>query len=85
MVGSPGDGLSRSRRVTTQFALGMCAYLSTSSLLLQEVHAFVIVTDRAGFGVAGLVSPLVGLFRVESAVPMGIIMLACGVLAALSL
>ncbi|WP_249295673.1 multidrug effflux MFS transporter [Agrococcus sp. Marseille-Q4369] len=35
--------------------------------------------------IAGLVSPIVGLFRVESAVPMGVIMLACGVLATLSL
>ncbi|MCR8670379.1 multidrug effflux MFS transporter [Agrococcus sp. HG114] len=35
--------------------------------------------------IAGLVSPLVGLFRVESAVPMGAIMLACGALAATSL
>ena len=45
----------------------------------------IIVTDLARFGVAGRVSPLVGLFRVESAVPMGIIMLACGLLATLSL
>jgi DHA1 family bicyclomycin/chloramphenicol resistance-like MFS transporter len=35
--------------------------------------------------VAGLVGPLVGIFRIESAVPMGLIMLACGVVATLSL
>lgn len=35
--------------------------------------------------IAGLVSPIVGLFRIENAVPMGVIMLACGVLATASL
>ncbi|HET8868320.1 MAG TPA: multidrug effflux MFS transporter [Agrococcus sp.] len=35
--------------------------------------------------IAGLVSPIVGLFRIENAVPMGVIMLACGVLATCSL
>ena len=51
----------------------------------RRAAVLIIVTDLARFGVAGRVSPLVGLFRVESAVPMGIIMLACGLLATLSL
>lgn len=35
--------------------------------------------------IAGLVGPLVGLFRIENAVPMGAVMLVCGVLATCSL
>ncbi len=35
--------------------------------------------------IAGLVSPIVGLFRIENAIPMGVIMLICGVLATASL
>jgi DHA1 family bicyclomycin/chloramphenicol resistance-like MFS transporter len=35
--------------------------------------------------IAGLVSPVVGLFRIENAIPMGIVMLVCGVLATCSL
>lgn len=35
--------------------------------------------------IAGLVSPIVGLFRIENAVPMGVIMLVCGLLATASL
>lgn len=35
--------------------------------------------------IAGAVSPIVGLFQIENAVPMGIIMLSCGVLATCSL
>lgn len=35
--------------------------------------------------IAGAVSPIVGLFQIENAVPMGVIMLSCGVLATCSL
>ncbi len=35
--------------------------------------------------IAGLISPVVGLFRIENAIPMGVVMLACGVLATCAL
>lgn len=35
--------------------------------------------------IAGAVSPIVGLFQIENAIPMGVIMLICGVLATCSL
>jgi DHA1 family bicyclomycin/chloramphenicol resistance-like MFS transporter len=35
--------------------------------------------------IAGLVSPIVGLFQIQNAIPMGMVMLVCGVLATCSL
>jgi DHA1 family bicyclomycin/chloramphenicol resistance-like MFS transporter len=43
------------------------------------------VLGAANFGIAGLISPLIGLFGVASSIPMGIMMMCTSVVAILSL
>jgi DHA1 family bicyclomycin/chloramphenicol resistance-like MFS transporter len=70
------------------FAFGLsmpCVQTLALSGHSNEAGTAASLLGALNMSIAGLVSPLVGLFRIESAVPMGIIMLACGVLASVSL
>ncbi len=51
----------------------------------QEAGTAASLLGALNMSIAGLVSPVVGLFRIENAIPMGVVMLICGVLATCSL
>lgn len=51
----------------------------------EEAGTAASLLGALNMSIAGLVSPVVGLFRIENAIPMGTVMLLCGVLATCSL
>lgn len=51
----------------------------------QEAGTAASLLGALNMSIAGLVSPIVGLFRIENAIPMGVVMLLCGILATCSL
>lgn len=51
----------------------------------EEAGTAASLLGACNMSIAGLVGPLVGLFRIEDAIPMGTVMLVCGVLATCSL
>jgi DHA1 family bicyclomycin/chloramphenicol resistance-like MFS transporter len=51
----------------------------------EEAGTAASLLGALNMSIAGLVSPVVGLFRIENAIPMGTVMLLCGVLATCAL
>lgn len=72
------------------FAFGFgCSMPCVQSLALAnhgaEAGTAASLLGACNMSIAGLVSPIVGLFAIENAIPMGTVMLVCGVLATCSL
>lgn len=83
LAGAGVAGLIPSLMVFTfGFGLSMpCVQTLALAHHAREAGTAASLLGALNMSIAGLISPVVGLFRIEDAIPMGVVMLACGALA----